>query len=321
MTISEIAKLADVSPAAVSRYLNNGYLSEDKKERIRQVIEETGYQPSVQAQMLRSKKSKLLGLVVPSLDNESTTKIITVASRLLQEQGYDILIHITDNDSAKELLAINKLINRVDGILLIAGSLSTENKDAFKNSTVPIVVVGLNIPHVNCVYFEDQKASKELTTYMIKSGKRKIAYLGLNPKSEATGAARYDGYRQALGDNSVTLDPKLIRIVSDSMEAGYECVKDLLLKVAGLDGIFCATDAIAAGALEYIEEKVKTIKSNILIAAIRQSPISDALKDSLITAAYHYEESGKLAAELLITRCNNPKETPVQIPVSYSCFY
>ena len=66
MTIKEIAQLAGVSSAAVSRYLNGGYVSEGKKEQIRKVIEETGYQPSAQARMLRTKKASLVGVVVPN---------------------------------------------------------------------------------------------------------------------------------------------------------------------------------------------------------------------------------------------------------------
>ena len=65
MTIKEIAQLAGVSSAAVSRYLNGGYVSEEKKEQIRKVIEATGYQPSAQARMLRTKKASLVGVVVP----------------------------------------------------------------------------------------------------------------------------------------------------------------------------------------------------------------------------------------------------------------
>mgnify|MGYP000166986336 CR=1 FL=1 len=75
MTIKEIAQLAGVSSAAVSRYLNGGYVSEEKKEQIRKVIEETGYQPSAQARMLRTKKASLVGVVVPKINSESISRI------------------------------------------------------------------------------------------------------------------------------------------------------------------------------------------------------------------------------------------------------
>ena len=74
MTIKEIAKLAGVSSAAVSRYLNGGYVSDEKKEQIKKVIDATGYQPSAQARMLRTKKACLIGVVVPKINSESISR-------------------------------------------------------------------------------------------------------------------------------------------------------------------------------------------------------------------------------------------------------
>lgn len=75
MTIREIAQLAGVSSAAVSRYLNGGYVSGEKKERIKKVIQETGYQPSMQARTLRTKKACLVGVVVPKINSESISRV------------------------------------------------------------------------------------------------------------------------------------------------------------------------------------------------------------------------------------------------------
>ena len=88
MTIKEIAQLAGVSSAAVSRYLNGGYVSEGKKEQIRKVIEETGYQPSAQARMLRTKKASLVGVVVPKINSESISRITAGIESVLAERGF-----------------------------------------------------------------------------------------------------------------------------------------------------------------------------------------------------------------------------------------
>ena len=102
MTIKEIAQLAGVSSAAVSRYLNGGYVSEGKKEQIRKVIEETGYQPSAQARMLRTKKASLVGVVVPKINSESISRITAGIESVLAERGYQMLLAGTDNTPAKE---------------------------------------------------------------------------------------------------------------------------------------------------------------------------------------------------------------------------
>ncbi len=103
MTIAEIAKLAGVSSAAVSRYLNNGYISDEKKQKIKQVIEQTGYRPSLQAQTLRTKKSKLIGIVLPKINSETISRIVAGISLILSEQGFQILLANTENSVEKEL--------------------------------------------------------------------------------------------------------------------------------------------------------------------------------------------------------------------------
>lgn len=103
MNISEIAKLAGVSSAAVSRYFNNGYISEEKKEAIRKVVEQTGYRPSIQAQTLRTKKTKMIGVIVPKIASASIGKIVEGVLSVLNESGYQMLLAVTQNDPKKEL--------------------------------------------------------------------------------------------------------------------------------------------------------------------------------------------------------------------------
>lgn len=119
MNINEIAEQAGVSRAAVSRYLNNGYVSEEKKERIRKVIEETGYRPSTQAQMLRTKKTKMIGVVLPKINSSSISRMVAGISEVLSENGYQMLLANTDNNIEEELnyLEVFKE-NYVDGIRL-----------------------------------------------------------------------------------------------------------------------------------------------------------------------------------------------------------
>ena len=123
MTIKEIAQLAGVSSAAVSRYLNGGYVSGEKKDKIRKVIEETGYQPSAQARILRTKRACLVGVVVPKINSESISRITAGIESVLSTRGYQMLLASTDNDPAKELTYL-KLFESypVDGIILIGPS-------------------------------------------------------------------------------------------------------------------------------------------------------------------------------------------------------
>ena len=102
MNIAEIAKLAGVSSAAVSRYFNNGHISDEKRETIRKVVEETGYRPSVQAQTLRTKKTKMIGVIVPKVASASIGRIVEGILSILNKSKYQTLLAVTQNDPKKE---------------------------------------------------------------------------------------------------------------------------------------------------------------------------------------------------------------------------
>lgn len=120
MTIAEIAARAGVSKTAVSRYLNDGYVSAEKREAIRKVIEETGYVPSRQAQMLRTGQSGLIGVILPRIDSESIGRIVRGISRVLGSSSYQLLLANTENHAEKELEYLDVFRKgRVDGILLV----------------------------------------------------------------------------------------------------------------------------------------------------------------------------------------------------------
>ena len=103
MNINEIAKLANVSRATVSRYFNDGYVSAEKREQIRRVIEETGYKPSAQAQMLRTKKTKQIGVIIPKINSESISGMISGISKELKQAGFWLLLANTENQEREEV--------------------------------------------------------------------------------------------------------------------------------------------------------------------------------------------------------------------------
>lgn len=120
MTIKEIAQMAGVSSAAVSRYLNGGYVSEQKKEQIRKVIEKTGYQPSTQARILRTGRAHLVGVVAPKINSESISRITAGIEQVLSARGYQMLLASTDNQPKNELIYLRIFESYpVDGIVLI----------------------------------------------------------------------------------------------------------------------------------------------------------------------------------------------------------
>ena len=160
MNIAEIAKLAGVSRAAVSRYFNNGYISEEKREAIRKAVEETGYRPSVQAQTLRTKKTRMIGVIVPKIASASIGRVVEGILAVLNENGYQMLLAVTQNDPRKELEYLSAFHEKqVDGVVLLATVFTPEHKKILKTSSVPVVIVGQYLAGQCAVFHDDYHAS------------------------------------------------------------------------------------------------------------------------------------------------------------------
>ena len=147
MNIKDIAEMAGVSRATVSRYLNNGYVSDEKKQKIRAIIEKTGYVPSTQAKMLRTKQTKLVGVIIPRLNSESVSRILEGIGSVLEDGGYHMLLANTDNHYEKELEYLKIFSNdRVDGVILLASALTRQHRELLSNMPVPGGDRGAGIP-------------------------------------------------------------------------------------------------------------------------------------------------------------------------------
>lgn len=301
MTIAEIASRAGVSKAAVSRYLNNGYVSSEKREAIRRVIEETGYVPSQQAQTLRTGKSRMVGVIVPRIDSESISRVVAGISRVLEEQGYRLLLANTDNRVEKELEYLEVFRSgNVDGVILVATILSAAHKQALGALGCPAVLAGQRMEGLSCVYHDDEGAARAVTELLLQNGRRRIGYIGVTPRDKAAGAARRAGWQEAMRAAGQEPDPAWMEQSDFSIDGGYAAAERLLARVPDMEGIFCATDSIAIGAKKWLEEHGRRIPADIALAGIGHSRLSELVRPRLATAHYYYQSSGEEAARDLL---------------------
>ncbi|WP_077611451.1 LacI family DNA-binding transcriptional regulator [Clostridium sp. Marseille-P2415] len=306
MTISEIAKMAGVSAAAVSRYLNQGYISEDKKEKIRRVIEETGYRPSVQAQMLRTKKTRMIGVVLPKIDSEAVSRVVAGISQGLSKREYELLLANTENNIEKELDYLKIFNNdRVDGIIFIATLLTARHKELIKALNVPVVVVGQACEYASCIYHDDKNAARALAELLLKRGRKRIAYLGVTRRDAAAGEQRYQGFMEAMGQAGRKPEETDMYECEFTMVSGYKRCREAFSRNPSIDGVFCATDTIALGAMKYLRELGKRLPEEVSLTGIGHTRISEITVPTLTTAHYYYEESGKEAVSLLFELLEN----------------
>lgn len=318
MNINEIAKLAGVSRATVSRYLNTGYVSKEKKLAIARVIEETGYVPSSQARTLRSRKSKVIGVIIPRLNSDAVSREMTGISHVLSKEGYQFLLANTANDERKELDYIRILKNsQVDGIILIATVFTAEHRILLKDCGIPAVVLGQNIKGFCSVYHDDYNAAKEMTRLLIREGRKNIGYVGVSLKDEAAGSGRYHGYMDAFSEERVRLNDQAMIEAAFSMEDGYRKGGELLQRFPDLDGLFCATDSIAIGAMERLKELGRRIPLDISVAGVGHTSLSKVVTPKLTTVHFYYESSGEEAAELLMSMIKGEEMAMRDIKMGY----
>lgn len=317
MTINEIAKLAGVSRATVSRYLNDGYVSSDKKEKIRKIIEETGYLPSAQAKMLRTKKTGFVCVILPRINSDSVSRMVEGISIVLNKKGYQLLLANTNNDHMKEIQYLKQLRqNHVDGIILIGTVFTKEHYNVMKEVTVPLVVLSQQIKDYSCVYYDDYEAAKELTKVALKTGKNP-AFIGAITEDEAVGHGRLYGFLDANFEMNCKIREDYCTSGIFTMENGYESAKHLFEMDSTIDTFICATDTIAMGAMQYLKECGKKIPEEVQIAGFGDSIMGKICEPQLTTVHYYYKTSGEETAKMLVDMIEDNDSIRKEIKMGY----
>lgn len=322
MTISEIAKLAQVSSAAVSRYLNNGSLSQEKRERIKKVIEENNYQPSENARAMRTKKSMRVGVIVPQIDSESVPQILSGISQILDQEKYNVMLMNSNQDMGKEITMLETFeYSQVDGLILAASIVTDRHREALKRIPFPVVIIGQQVAGYSCVFHNDFQASYEMMHYLLKSGSKFPAYLGVSRQDKAAGEKRYRGAERALQEFGFEIKDIPHTEVNFTMESGYSGMERILQEYGNVDSVFCATDMIATGAVLCLKKRGLRIPEDVRIAGIGHGIVADILTPRLTTVEYEYQTSGTEAARMLLELIHNPQEKRRQRLLDYRIIY
>lgn len=319
MNIGEIATLAGVSRATVSRYLNNGYVSQANKDKIQKVIDETGYVPSIYAKSLRSKKSNLIGVIIPRISSEAVSRVVDGITQALAAQGYDILLGNTNLNGDKEIEYLRIFEkNQVEGIIFLATVITPEHMKVMQQLTVPLVIVGQEVDGFTAIYHDDYRAAFTMTEHLIQQGYQHIGFIGVTQKDKAVGYERQRGYREALQAYGRVCTDKMIVEGTFTAESGYACMRQLKEAQPELDAVFCVTDIISIGAMRYLREQNIAIPKGVGVGSIGDYMIAKAVVPSLTTMHYYYEQSGIEAAKLILEYSNEGSTVNKQIQLGYA---
>lgn len=314
LNIIDIAKLAGVSKSTVSRYLNNGYVSVESRDKIKKVLDETGFTPQRQAKGMRTKKTNLIGVIVPKISSETPARVVEGITEIVSTNGYDILIANTNLSAEKELEYLNIFkSNQVDGIIFMATKVKDEHIKIMRELKVPIVVVAQYIEGFSSVYFNEFDATRDITTYLIKKGHRNLGYIGVYKEDKAVGLYREEAYRETLKENNIEIIEENIKIGDFNKETGYRLAKEIMEGNNIPTAIVAVTDNLALGAIEYLIDNNYRVPEDISVVGMGDSRIARVITPKLTTIHYHYKTAGRKAAEIILDKLNNKSKNNEEV--------
>ena len=307
ISLKEMAKRLSLSPAAVSKALNNyPDISLATKKLVKSYAKKVGYKANSQASFLRSQKTKTIGVIIPDITNPFFNKILKTIMTLAQKNNYSIILgNSKESFSLEEKLVNQFLQQKVDGILMSLANDTSEYKhleNILADETV-LVLFDKVAKLINCskVIVDDKDGGFKATEHLIKKGCTKIAHFrgGLNPQNSID---RYLGYREALSINKILFDPNKVLISSSgSIEQGYILAKKLYDSGIEIDGLFCITDMVALGAIRFFKEQKIDIPNEISVIGFSNTMVGNLVYPSLSTIDQKASKIGKEAMRLFLS--------------------
>ena len=315
LTIVDIAKMAGVGTTTVSRYFNGGNLKKETHERIKEIVDKYNYTPNTFAKALKSTDSKIIGVIVPCLHSYVSGNTLKYLDKELKDNNYETLIMNANFDENKQLEYIKKLARmNVDGIILLPTTMSKAYESTIKSIDVPVVMLGQEGEYTYSVEYNDLNAARDLTNYVLASGHKKIAYLGVSEDDIAVGYYRKLGVIMAL--EKYGLKPENILITNFSMEEAYDVVRENIQKLKNDSCLICATDNLAYGAIKALEEEGLSVGENYSVVAFGDYTSSALLKSPLTTIKFDLKDAAKQTVSMLLNVIKK-EETAMKLLIGY----
>lgn len=307
VTIQDIANMVNVSKSSVSRYLNNGYVSEEKAEKIREAIEKTGFETNFFAKRLKTKQSKLIGIILPRIDSVTVGKLLTGINKKLESEGYQGIILISELSVEKELSHINSLYQQgVDGIIVNSIAITKEHIKLVNRLNIPVIFTGQKNNLVDCIKINDYEAGKIMGNFFKEKNHKRVVFIGVSEEDEAVGIDRKNGFISAFKDGNENSRVDFIQADFSFMK-GYEKSKEALdFKPTA---IICATDNICLGVLRYLHENRIGVPEEVSVAGFGGYDVGSVSYPTLTTIAFNYEAIGNQAAQGILDLINDKELT------------
>ena len=317
ITINKIAQIAGVSKRTVTRALNGqSEISPATKQRILTIAKQLRYRPNALARALALKETKTLGLIVSDNSDPFFAQLARGVEDIAHDNGYSVIFCNTDEDYENELRAVHTLMEkRVDGILLTATQVGSEDILELINEKIPFVLTNRHVAEIatDYVIVDNRRGAYEAVSHLINLGHNRIAHIS-GPGQISTVKERLEGYRNALTEHDIEFDGSLVGVSDLHMERGFKVTKYFLRLEKRPTAIFGYSDLLAIGALRAVKEVGLKVPDDIALVGYDDIDFAPFLEVPLTTVAQPSYEIGKRSTEILISKLQgNGDKKPQQI--------
>lgn len=317
ITISEIAALAGVSVATVSRVLNGkGNVSADTRRHVMQVVERYNYSPNLVGRHLRTKETRIILVILTSVANSFSSRVVGGIDEEAQKHGYHTLVCMTGDRLENEKSYLNLIRDGVaDGAIIMNTAMSREEFHAFSekyNVVQCSEFIDADAPYVS---IDNVQAAYDAVRHLLEIGRRRIAYCGV--KNHFTSShRRYGGYVKALHEFGIREDREIIYDGDYGFRSAWRLTRERLEAGKVFDGLFTISDRMAAGAISAVQQAGKRVPADVAVVGFDNIDISYMMRPTITTVAQPKKELGQEAFFMLLKRLQG--ETPASKLLKYS---
>ncbi|SFU90393.1 transcriptional regulator, LacI family [Clostridium sp. DSM 8431] len=307
-SIKDVAKEAGVSIATVSRVLNDiDVVNEDTKKKVLDAIKKLGYRPNIVARSLKTQRTKTIGILIPDISSQFYPEIVRGAEDVSHIYDYNIILCNSDFDSDKEKEYLRVLKEKmVDGVIYMSSSLDDEIIDTINDLDLKTVLVeskdknhdfpSVTIDNISAIYCG--------TKHLIDNGAKNLAYIGTDAKGMNAWGERYIGFEKAVREAGLKKDNDLVFFDTLKVKSGAKAVKHFIETGKKFDGIVCASDEIAMGAINELRDNGIRVPEDVSVIGFNNNNAGAIFYPKISTVAQPSYDMGSVAMRMLIKILN-----------------
>lgn len=314
--LADVARVAGVSTATVSRALSSPEkVGPELLGRVQAAVQESGYVPHGAARALRSRRSRTIGAVVPTLDNAIFASAIQALQKALEEKGYTLLVASHEFDLENEVRVVRPLVERgIDGLVLVGLDHAPALFRLLQSVQLPYVLTWAldRTGERPCIGFDNREAAARVADYLADLGHRRVAVIGGHAAGNDRARERIVGTLEALARRGAPVPAGWVLERPYTFDAAREAMRVLMRQEPRPTAVICGNDVLAVGASAEARALGLDVPGDVSITGFDDLEISAILEPPLTTVRVPTREIGRLAAEHLLARVAGPEAQRVR---------